>query len=119
FEYTSLAGTVDNVFTFNPDDTLRNGFSTKANGFNRSAFRRLSVPTDRTLIATTMNFDVTEHHQLYSELTYGFNHTKSSIEPFAMVGSGQPGAVYGIGAQDPNGDLIAMPVTNAYLQTLP
>src|SRR5581483_1962187 len=32
FEYTSLAGTVDNVFTFNPDDTLRDGFSTKANG---------------------------------------------------------------------------------------
>jgi outer membrane receptor protein involved in Fe transport len=66
-----------------------------------------------------MTFDVAEHHQVYSELTYGFNHTKSNIEPLPLAGSGVPGAVYGIAAQDPNGDLIAMPVTNAYLQTLP
>jgi len=119
FEYNDSLGNIDKVFTFNSDNTLRNGFSTTANGFNRNAFRRLAVPTDRTLIASTMTFDLAEHHQLYSELTYGFNHTKSSIEPFAMAGSGIPGSVYGIGAQDQNGDLIAMPVTNAYLQTLP
>ncbi len=112
-------GGVSDLFTFNPDNTLHDGGAPTSFGFNRNAFRRLAVPTDRTLIATTMNFDVSEHHQVYSELTYGFSHTKSAIEPFAMAGSGQSGAVYGIAAQDPNGDLIAMPVTNAYLQTLP
>lgn len=118
FEYTSLQGDVDNVFTFNPDNTLKNGFSTTANGFNRNALRRISVPIERTLIASTMSFDLAEHHQTYSEFTYGFNHTKSSIEPLPLAGANMPGAVYGT-ASDANGDLIAMPITNAYLQTLP
>jgi iron complex outermembrane receptor protein len=122
FEYTSLLGDVDNVFTFNPDNTLKNGFSTTANGFNRDPFRRISVPTDRTLIASTMNFDVADHHQVYAEITYGFNHTQSDIEPFALAGTGVAGSVYGgrPGTTfDANGDSIAMPITNAYLQTLP
>jgi iron complex outermembrane receptor protein len=118
FEYTSLTGAVDNVFTFNPDGTLKNGFSSSANGFNRNAYRRLSVPTDRSLIASTLNYDLAEHHQAYAEVTYGYNHTQSNIEPFAMAGANTPGAVYGTAA-DANGDLIAMPITNAYLQTLP
>ncbi len=117
FEYTSTQGTVDNVFTFNPNNTLKDGFDT-TDGFNRNAFRRISVPTDRTLIASTMNFDVAEHHQLYSELTYAFSHTTSDIEPFALAATGVPGAVYGT-VNDANGDSIALPITNAYLQTLP
>jgi outer membrane receptor protein involved in Fe transport len=59
-----------------------------------------------------------EHHQAYAEVTYGYNHTQSNIEPFALAGANMPGAVYGTAA-DANGDLIAMPITNAYLQTLP
>jgi outer membrane receptor protein involved in Fe transport len=118
FEYTSLQGDVDNVFTFNPGNSLKNGFSTSADGFNRDAYRRIAVPTDRTLIASTMNFDLNEHHQFYSELTYAFDHTLSDIEPFALSSANMPGAVYGT-AFDGNGALIDMPLTNAYLQTLP
>jgi iron complex outermembrane receptor protein len=118
FEYTSLTGSVDNVFTFNPDNSLKDGFSSTQNGFNRNALRRISVPTDRTLIASTMNYELTEHHQVYADVTYGFNHTQSNIEPFALAGANVPGSVYGT-AGDANGDLIAMPITNAYLQTLP
>jgi iron complex outermembrane receptor protein len=118
FEYTSLTGSVDNVFTFNPDNSLKDGFSSTQDGFNRNALRRISVPTDRTLIASTMNYELTEHHQVYAEVTYGFNHTQSNIEPFALAGANVPGSVYGT-AGDANGDLIAMPITNAYLQTLP
>jgi outer membrane receptor protein involved in Fe transport len=118
FEYTSLTGSVDNVFTFNPDNSLKDGFSSTQEGFNRNALRRISVPTDRTLIASTMNYELTEHHQVYAEVTYGFNHTQSNIEPFALAGANVPGSVYGT-AGDANGDLIAMPITNAYLQTLP
>jgi iron complex outermembrane recepter protein len=123
FDYTSTQGNAGDVFTFNPDNTLHDGDFPPLYGFDRSPYRRIAVPTDRTLIATTLNFDLNEHHQVYSELTYGFNHTKSAIEPFALVGANQTGAVYGFSptgpALDPNGDLIAMPVTNAYLQTLP
>jgi iron complex outermembrane recepter protein len=118
FEYTSLTGSVDNVFTFNPDNSLKDGFSSTHDGFNRNALRRISVPTDRTLIASTMNYELTEHHQVYADVTYGFNHTQSNIEPFALAGANVPGSVYGT-AGDANGDLIAMPITNAYLQTLP
>lgn len=118
FEYASTQGTIDNVFTFNPGNTLQNGFDTTTDGFNRDHYRRISVPIDRTLVASTMNFDLTEHHQAYSEFTYAFDHTKSSIEPFALSSSNTAGAVYGT-AFDANGDLIGVPVTNAYLQTLP
>lgn len=118
FEYSSLLGGDGGLFTFNPDGTLKKGFSSAVNGFNRNAFRRLSVPTDRTLVASSMNLDLNDHNTVYSELTYGFNHTQSSIEPLPLAGANSPGAVYGT-TTDANGDLIAMPVTNAYLQTLP
>ncbi|HEV7613007.1 MAG TPA: TonB-dependent receptor [Steroidobacteraceae bacterium] len=121
FTYTSSNGGAGDLFTFNPDGTLKQGFSSAANGFNRNAWRRISVPTDRTLIASTMNFDLAEHHQAYAEVTYGYNHTQSNIEPFALSGSTPPGAVYGNNSTifDANGDAIGVPITNAYLQTLP
>ncbi|HWX30964.1 MAG TPA: TonB-dependent receptor, partial [Steroidobacteraceae bacterium] len=73
------------------------------------------------LIASTLNYDLAEHHQAYAEITYGYNHTQSNIEPFALSGSTPPGAVYGGNNTifDANGDAIGLPITNAYLQTLP
>jgi iron complex outermembrane receptor protein len=121
FTYASSNGGDSGLFTFNPDDTLKNGFVTAVDGFNRNAWRRISVPTDRTLIASTMSFDLAEHHQVYSDFTYAYSHTQSNIEPFALSGSTPPGAVYGGNSTifDANGDAIGMPITNAYLQTLP
>jgi iron complex outermembrane receptor protein len=121
FTYTSSNGGDGGLFTFNPDGTLKNGFVNAVDGFNRNAYRRISVPTDRTLIASTLNYDLAEHHQAYAEVTYGYNHTQSNIEPFALSGSTPPGAVYGNNNTifDANGDAIGVPITNAYLQTLP
>ncbi|HWX26585.1 MAG TPA: TonB-dependent receptor plug domain-containing protein, partial [Steroidobacteraceae bacterium] len=90
FTYTSSNGGDAGLFTFNPDGTLKNGFVNAVDGFNRNAYRRISVPTDRTLIASTLNYDLAEHHQAYAEITYGYNHTQSNIEPFALSGSTPP-----------------------------
>ena len=121
FTYTSSNGGDGGLFTFNPDGSLKEGFANAVDGFNRNAWRRISVPTDRTLIASTLDFDLAEHHQAYAEVTYGYNHTQSNIEPFALSGSTPPGAVYGNNNTifDANGDAIGVPITNAYLQTLP
>ena len=102
-------------FSFNPDGSLING--NLGPGFNRSADRLIEVPIERTLLASTFTYDLTDHHHLYSELTYSDTTTHSQIEPTPLAANGVPG-VYG-DAVDANGDPIGMPVTNAYLQTLP
>jgi outer membrane receptor protein involved in Fe transport len=118
FQYTSLQGGDGGLFTYNPDGTLKLGFSSAVNGFNRNAYRRLSVPTERTLVASTMNLELNDHNKVYAEFTYAHSLTESDIEPLPLAGANSPGAVYGT-VGDANGDLIAMPITNAYLQTLP
>jgi iron complex outermembrane receptor protein len=103
------------AFSFNPDGSLING--NLGPGFNRSADRLIAVPIERTLLASTFTYDLTDHHHLYSELTYSDTTTHSQIEPTPLAANGTPG-VYGM-AVDANNDPIGMPVTNAYLQTLP
>ena len=122
FFFNSSAGGFGNspttpagAFSFTPDGALINQGS--GAGFNRSADRLIAVPIERTLLASTFSYDLTDHHHLYSELTYSDSTTHSQIEPNALGANGTP-AVYGT-AVDANGDPIGMPVTNAYLQTLP
>jgi iron complex outermembrane recepter protein len=103
------------VFSFNPDGSLINqGIGP---GFNRSADRIINVPVERTLIASTVQYDFTDHHHGYAEITYADTSSHSQIEPTPLAANGV-NAVYGTSA-DANGDPIGMPVTNAYLQTLP
>lgn len=118
FDYSDAQGNFDKVFTFNPDNSLKNGFA-NADGFNRNAYRQIAVPLDRGLAALTLDYDLAEKQQLYSEVTYGVTHTHSQIEPFALASDNAAGSVYG-GASDPiTGAAIGVPITNAYFQTLP
>lgn len=55
-----------------------------ATGFNRQAFRALSVPTDRLLLATKGDYQLSDAHQLFFEGTYASTKTKSEIEPFGL-----------------------------------
>ncbi|TLY61456.1 MAG: TonB-dependent receptor [Gammaproteobacteria bacterium] len=110
---------IDNVFTFHPDNTLKNGFSSRLDGFNRDAYRRISTPLNRTLLASVLNFDLTEHHRFYNEITYGITRAQSEIEPFALASNIFAGSVYGGGADPATGEPIGVPITNAYLQTMP
>jgi outer membrane receptor protein involved in Fe transport len=102
-------------FSFTPSGALIN--QDLGPGYNRSQDRLIAVPIERTLLASTLAYDLTDHHHLYSELTYADSTTHSLIEPTPLAANGTP-AVYGA-ALDANGDPIGMPVSNAYLQTLP
>jgi len=99
---------VDGLYTFNSAGALV-PYETSL-GFNRDAYRRITVPVDRTLVSGVLNYQVAEKHQLYSEITYGQTHTESDIEPFAL-GIGPQGSadnVYG-------GSGLGIPLTNAYI----
>ena len=118
FDYSDAMGNFDNVFTFNPDNSLKSGFPSSY-GFNRNAYRRISIPIDRGLVATSMDYDLSESQHFYSEVTYGVTHAHAQIEPFALASNLFANSVYG-GASDPvTGAAIGVPITNAYLQTMP
>jgi len=114
-------GSFDNVFTFNPDNSLKNSFSGPTDGFNRNSYRRLSIPITRTLVASTFSYNLSDAHQFYGEFTYADSRTHSQIEPDPLGANDNtdgPGSVYS-SASDTNDIPIGMPLTNAYLQTLP
>jgi iron complex outermembrane recepter protein len=113
--FSNSPTTTAGVFSFNPDGLLIN--QNFGPGYNRSAQRYISVPVERTLVASTATYDFTDHHHAYTEISYADTRSHSQIEPNALQANGTP-AVYGT-ATDANGDPIGMPVTNAYLQTLP
>ncbi|HWJ35427.1 MAG TPA: TonB-dependent receptor [Steroidobacteraceae bacterium] len=119
FFVNSLAGGYSNEFSFGSDGSLIDGGG--GPGYNRSSQRLITVPIERTLVASTMSYDLTDHHHAYAELTYADSHSHSSIEPTPLEAEGV-NSVYGGangGAVDANGDTIGMPISNAYLQTLP
>ncbi|WP_243392776.1 TonB-dependent receptor domain-containing protein [Kinneretia aquatilis] len=58
-----------------------------ATGFNRQAYRAISVPTDRMLLAAKGDYALNDKHQIFFEGTYAATKTKSEIEPFALASS--------------------------------
>lgn len=101
-------GNLDDGATFNKSGAVV-PYATSL-GYNRDAVRRITVPTDRTLISGLLNYKFAEKQQLYTEFTYGHTHTLTEIEPFA-IGIGPAGVtdnVYG-------GSGIGIPLTNAYI----
>jgi iron complex outermembrane receptor protein len=80
-------------------------------GYNRDAVRRITIPTDRTLISGIVKYELAEKQQLYTEFTYGHTHTLTEIEPFALGIGPDPGVTDNVYA----GSGVGIPVTNAYL----
>jgi iron complex outermembrane receptor protein len=121
FSYSapSQAQASQGLFTFNPDNTLHDGFSNAQFGFNRNAFRRISVPVNRTLLASALSFDLNAHHELYSEITYALTRAQSQIEPFPLASAEGANSLYDGAVNPTTGDTIGMPISNAYFQTLP
>lgn len=78
-------------FTFNPNNELQEGFSTNGNGtigpdgFNRSAFRTIAIPTERYLFAGKGGYDLNENHRVFFEATYGASITNTQLEPFPFA----------------------------------
>lgn len=99
-------------WTYDKDNNLidltgRNGGPTwdgAVYGFNRSAFRRIAVPTKRMLLSTMAHYDINEYVTAYVEGSYGQTDTRTNIEPFPFASSD----IY-LGAVD------GMPLDNPYI----
>jgi outer membrane receptor protein involved in Fe transport len=78
------------TWTFNPDGTLYNGFSTNGSatrapdGFNRSAFRTIAVPTERYLAALSGNYEFMDGVSAFIEGTVAATQVTSKLEPFPL-----------------------------------
>jgi iron complex outermembrane recepter protein len=72
-----------NLFTFDPTNTLVNGFRSDF-GFNRDALRLISVPIKRELATGILNFDVTPRVRFFTELTYSHVKANAGEEPLAL-----------------------------------
>ncbi len=62
-----------------------NADGTPLDGFNRQAYRALSVPTERTQVSSIIKYDLNANHRLFAEAIYASTETRSSLEPFAMA----------------------------------
>lgn len=79
-------------YTYLPDGTLVKGFYTNGNsalgrapdGFNRSAYRTIAIPTTRYTAAANGDYEVTDWAKAFLELNYSQTHTTSKLEPFAL-----------------------------------
>ncbi|MVZ96708.1 TonB-dependent receptor [Sphingorhabdus sp. IMCC26285] len=78
------------VGTFDANNKFILGFSTNgdatrpADGFNRSAFRTIAIPTERYLLATNASYDVSDDIEVFFEGTYAKTKTKTELEPFPL-----------------------------------
>lgn len=79
-------------FTFDPNGTLIEGFSTNgpagdgvgANGFNRQAFRTIAVPVERYMFAGRASYEIHDNVTLFAEGTYNRTESSRIIEPFPL-----------------------------------
>ena len=89
------------IGTFDANGNFINGFSTNgtatraADGFNRSQYRTIAVPTDRFLIATRANYEIDPAANVFLEATFAKSRTVSVLEPFAIQTAGTNGIFQG------------------------
>jgi iron complex outermembrane receptor protein len=81
----------DKQFTYNSQGQLVEGFSTngsdstEANGFNRSEYRTIAIPTERYLLAMSGKYEFADGWNAFMEGTYAATSTKTKLEPFPMA----------------------------------
>lgn len=54
-------------------------------GFNRQHFRRYSVPTERFLISSNLNYDLSDNLEAFVETTFARTETQTEIEPYPLA----------------------------------
>ncbi|MCG2842645.1 TonB-dependent receptor [Sandaracinobacter sp. RS1-74] len=86
-------------FSFDEDNNLLTGYGA---GFNRNAVRRISVPVERYLVSSILNYDLTDNIQAFAEITYSRVRSGSQIEALAL----STPDIYATGG---------IPITNAYI----
>lgn len=84
-------------FTYGANGQLLEGFSTNGsatrapNGFNRSAFRSIAIPTERYLFATRANYEISKAANIFLEGTYASTTVTTVLEPFPLDSAGTNG----------------------------
>lgn len=69
--------------SFSVDDSGQvQPWSSAAFGFNRQAFRRYTIPTDRYLLSTLVNYEITSGVSAYAEAMFAQTRTETELEPF-------------------------------------
>lgn len=87
--------------TFDANGNFITGFSTNgtatraADGFNRSAFRTIALPTERFLLATRANYELSPAVNVFIEGTFAKSHVSTELEPFPVSTAGTNGIFQG------------------------
>ncbi|PHZ84711.1 TonB-dependent receptor plug domain-containing protein [Paremcibacter congregatus] len=69
-------------WTYDPSGTLVNEYDGDRDGFDRSPYRTISIPTERILVSGNSHYDIREDVTLYSELMFAQVNTDAKLEPF-------------------------------------
>ncbi len=78
-------------YTFDSNNNLQEGFSTNGNGtigpdgFNRSHYRTIAIPTERYLFAAKGTYELSEDHTVFMEANYAASQTVTELEPFPFA----------------------------------
>jgi outer membrane receptor protein involved in Fe transport len=83
----------DQQYTFDDQNNVLEGFYTNGNeelgrapdGFNRSAYRTIAIPTERYLLATQGGYDLNASHSVFFEGTYSYSETVTELEPYPLA----------------------------------
>ena len=116
-------GNQDQQFTFDANNNLITGFSTNgsatrpADGFNRSAFRTIAVPTERYNLALSGNYEVSDSVNVFIEGNYASTKVRTEIEPFPLDSAGPNGIFPSTGGRFNIEGLSINPVNNASVLT--
>jgi iron complex outermembrane receptor protein len=78
YTYDSSGNLIDNWST-NGSDTR------EANGFNRSNYRTIAIPTERYLLATSGKYEIADGWNAFLEGTYAASQTQTELEPFPFA----------------------------------
>ena len=90
--------TSNSIWTYDPQNNLKRGFTGSVDGFNRNGERYISVPLERTLLNALAHFDLTDRVTAFAEVGYSMVDSNSRLEPLATDNSD---------ARLPNGDEYA------------
>lgn len=81
----------DTRYTFNANNQLQAGFDTNGDGelgpdgFNRSHYRTIAIPTERYLFASKGNYELSDQHRAFFEATYAATESDTELEPFPFA----------------------------------
>ena len=75
------------IWTYNPDNTLKQGFDTAVDGYDRNPHRLISVPVERRLLTGLADYPLSDRTGLFVEASYAKVTSRSGLEALATDNS--------------------------------